>query len=111
MLEPETRLPIGWVDVLDEIYRRLDHSIAAADVRIREAPTFEAQPMVAQRNAEIAQWNDRLQRLSAFIQSSEAGVRVIDDALAAEEKRARQDVDRCTRLQQKLADCTHSAIG
>ncbi len=111
MLEPEAPLPIGWIDVLDEIHRRLDESIAAADGRLREAETFETPSLLAERSAEIAQWNDRLRRLSSFIESSDAGIRAIDDALAAEETRARQDVAVCTRLQQRLADCTGRAIG
>ena len=111
MTEAESPLPAGWVDVLDEIHRRLDQSIAEADARIREMPTFDLQPIVAMRSSEIAQWSDRLKRLSAFMETSEVGVRAVAESLEIEETRVREDIDLCSRLQRRLADCTRGAIG
>ncbi len=110
-MESESLLPAGWADVLDEIHLRLDRIITEADARILDMPAFDAQPMVAERRAEIAQWNDRLERLSEFMASSEAGVQAIDDTLAVEETHARDRVETCGRLQQRLAECTRRAIG
>ena len=104
-------LPIGWSKILDEVQMRLDHAISAADARADHVPHLDTETLRQERHQEIAKWNERLQRLSAFLESAEQVVQSVDEILHKEETQLRQHLTTSGTLRQKLADEAGRAIG
>jgi hypothetical protein len=104
-------LPAGWSNILDEIQMRLDHAVASADARIADAVNHDSLIRIDQRHEEIAAWSSRLQRLRAFLDSADQVVRSVDEVLAQEETRLRQQIATSACVRQKLADEAGRAIG
>jgi uncharacterized protein (DUF3084 family) len=106
-----TPLPVGWSKILDEVHLRLDHAVAAADARIAQMPHFDVLPRWHEKHQEIAKWNERLQRLSTFLESAEQVVHSVDEVLQKEETLLRQHLAATGTLRQRLAEGTGRAIG
>ncbi len=104
-------LPAGWSSILDEMHLRLDHAIAATNERIDQLPHMDHHALAQERRVEIAQWCERLQRLTAYLGATEQVVQSVDEVLANEETRLKQSLLACGTLKQKLAEATACAIG
>jgi uncharacterized protein (DUF3084 family) len=104
-------LPAGWSQIIDEAQRRLDHAIALADARIEQLPHLDADALGHARREEIAKWSERLQRLSAYLDSAEQVVHSVDEILHKEETQLRQHLARSGTVRQRLAEGTGRAIG
>jgi len=94
-------LPPGWSMVLDEVQARLDHAIASASARIDQVPHSNSESLAQERRQEIAQWSDRLRRLSTYLESAEQAVQSVDEMLHKEETHLRQQMAACETLRQK----------
>ena len=105
-----TTLPAGWATILDEVHRRLDHAIALADARIAQAPQPDAETLGHERRQEIAQWNERLARLSAYLESAEQVVQSFDETLMKEETLLRQELAKSATVRQKMGEGTARAL-
>ena len=111
-MSPATRtLPDGWSQLIDEVQKRLDHAIALADARIEQLHHLDAEALGRARREEIAKWNGRLQRLSAYLESAEQVVRSVDEILQREERLLGQHLQASRTLRQRLAEGRGSAIG
>ena len=104
-------LPAGWSKILDEVQMRLDHAITAADARIAQTPHFDTAALKQEKHQEIGKWNDRLQRLTAFLESAEQVVQSVDELLQKEETFLRRHLAVSGTLRQKLAEEAGRAIG
>jgi hypothetical protein len=104
-------LPAGWSSILDEMHLRLDHAIASTNERIDQLPHLQPEAFAQQQSSEIAKWCERLQRLSVYLQSAEESVQAVDEVLAKEETRLRQNLAASGTLRQKLAEVAGRAIG
>ena len=104
-------LPVGWSKILDEVQLRLDHAITSANQRIEANPITETMPTSEDRLREIAQWSDRLRRLSTQLESTEQIVQSVDELLQQEEARMRQTHADCGTLRRRLAEGAGRAIG
>jgi hypothetical protein len=104
-------LPAGWVQILDEMHKRLDHAVALADARITQFPAHFADVAIEERRQEIAQWSDRLRRLSDYLESADTVVQSVEDVLAQEEASLRGQLANSETLRQKLAARAKRAIG
>jgi hypothetical protein len=104
-------LPEGWVQILDEMHRRLDHAVALADARMTELPHVEPSPSIEERRQEIAQWNDRLRRLGSYLESAEHVVQGVDAMLQVEESHLKAQIKASETLRQRLSKETSRAIG
>ena len=104
-------LPAGWSKILDEVQMRLDHAIASADARVESMPPFDLPAVAHEKRTDITQWNDRVERLSRFLESAEQVVHSVDELLQKEETRLRQHLAASSTLRQKLAEETGRAIG
>jgi hypothetical protein len=124
-------LPAGWSQIIDEAQRRLDHAIALADARIEQlkkvsgtfsdeladihgpdsGPEKVPETFFHARREEIAKWSERLQRLSAYLDSAEQVVHSVDEILHKEETQLRQHLARSGTVRQRLAEGTRRAIG
>lgn len=96
-------LPAGWSRILDEVHQRLDHAISLADARLAQLPHVELHSFADQRRQEVAQWSERLDRLSAYLESAEQVVQSVDEVLQNEEAILRQQLATSRTLRQKLA--------
>lgn len=105
MSSSTSTLPPDWSNILDEVHKRLDNAIAQADARIAQAP----QPN--ETHLEITKWSERLQRLSAYLESAEQVVHSVDEALQQEESLLRRQLAASGTLRQKLAAEAGRAIG
>ena len=104
-------LPVGWSKILDEVQMRLDHAITAADARIEPMPHRDTAALTQEKHQEIAKWSDRLQRLSAFLESAEQVVHSVDEILQKEETLLRNHLAASNTLRQKLTAEAGRAIG
>ena len=96
-------LPAGWSAFLDEVQARLDRAIAATNARIEQLPQVNAVSAAQGRRQEIAQWSDRLSRLSAYLESAEQVVQSVDELLHREESNIRQQLTTSQSLRQKAS--------
>ena len=96
-------LPPGWSSILDEMHARLDHAIASANQRIDQMPHAAANSDAHARHQEIAQWNDRLLRLSNYLEAAEQIVHSVDELLQREENHLRQQIAASESLRQKAS--------
>jgi hypothetical protein len=103
-------LPAGWMNVLDEVYMRLDHAIAFTNARMTELPNSETTHFTQARHQEAARWQERLRRLSAFLESAEQVVQSVDETLRNEEARLREHLAKSGTLRQRLAEGAGGAI-
>lgn len=103
-------LPAGWSKILDEVQMRLDHAITAADARVESMPQFDTARLTEEKHQEIAKWSDRLQRLTAFLESAEQVVHSVDEMLQKEETLLRHHLAASGTLRQKLAEEAGRAI-
>ena len=104
-------LPAGWSSILDEMHLRLDQAITRADERVAQMPHFDAEAFGNERRQEVAQWTERLRRLSAYLASAEQVVQSVDEVLQKEETQLRQQLAASGTLRQKLAELAGRAIG
>jgi TolA-binding protein len=104
-------LPVGWSKILDEIHLRLDQAITSANARIESMPSAEPMRASEERLREIAQWSDRLRRLSVQLESAEQIVQSVEELLQHEESRMKHVQSNCATLRQRLAEGTGRAIG
>ena len=111
MSSATSTLPAGWSQILDEMHKRLDHAVTLADARMTEMPHFEASTATDERRQEVAQWNERLRRLSAYLESAEQVVKGVDDMLQVEETHLKAQLKASESLRQRLAKETGRAIG
>lgn len=93
-------LPAGWTTILDEVQSRLDEALTSANARI-DPPHEPVEAHAHLRRQEIDQWNERLRRLSAFVESADQIVQSVDEALAKEEGYWREQLKLCETLRQK----------
>ena len=103
-------LPAGWSKILDEVHMRLDHAITAADARVESMPHFDNASLTEEKHLTIAKWSERLQRLTAFLESAEQVVHSVDELLQKEETHLRQHLAASGTLRQKLAEEASRAI-
>ncbi len=94
-------LPAGWSLILDEVQTRLDHAIASVNARIEQTSAANAPSHADERRQEIAQWSDRLRRLSVYLESAEQIVQSVDELLQKEEATLRQQIETCQSLRRK----------
>ena len=104
-------LPVGWSTILDQVQLRLDHAIASASARVEQMPHDGVHTHAHERHAELARWRERLQRLSAYLESVEQVVQSVDEVLQKEETLLRQHLTASKTLRQRLAEGTGRAIG
>jgi hypothetical protein len=104
-------LPVGWSKILDEVQMRLDHAIASANIRVEQMPHLDAEALGHQQRQEIVKWNERLRRLSAYLESAEQVVQSVDEILQKEETHLRKHLATSGTLRQRLAEGTGRAIG
>ena len=104
-------LPVGWSKILDEVHMRLDHAIASANGRIEQMPHLDAEALGRQQRQEIVKWNERLHRLSAYLESADQVVHSVDEVLQKEEMHLREHLAANATLRQRLAEATGRAIG
>lgn len=104
-------LPTDWSKILDEVQMRLDQAIASANARMAQMPNAEPARFAAGRADEIARWQERLRRLSAYLESAEQIVQSVDEILDTEEKGLRNHLALTASLRQKLAEVPAGAIG
>ena len=104
-------LPPGWMHILNEMHARLDQAIALADARIQQAPQTDSDSFALPHTQEIAKWNERLQRLHAYLESAEQVVQSVDEVLHREEAEIRQSIAHGATLRQRLAEMPARAIG
>lgn len=95
-------LPAGWATVLDELQARLDQAITSANARIDQLSHANPVSHADERRQEIAQWSERLHRLSSHLESTEQIVQSVDEMLAREESHLRQQLAVCETLRQKV---------
>lgn len=95
-------LPAGWSAVLDEVHARLDEAITSANARNANLPCSSAESLVSERHKEITLWNERLRRLSTFLESAEQTVQSLDEILKKQEAELRQQLAACETLRQKV---------
>jgi hypothetical protein len=93
-------LPAGWIAILDEVQARLDQTLASANARM-DPPSDHQESHLHARQKEIDQWNERLRRLSMFLESADQIVQSVDEALAKEESHWRAQIALCETLRQK----------
>lgn len=104
-------LPVGWMNILDEVHMRLDHAIASTNARMAEMPSAETDNFAQARHQDVARWHERLRRLSAYLESAEQVVQSVDEILQAEEARLRGHLAKSGTLRQRLAEGAGGAIG
>jgi hypothetical protein len=102
MTAPASSLPEDWTKILDDVHIRLDQAVAATDSRIAQLPHWDLPACVGAKQQEITRWNDRLKRLSAFLESAEQIVHSVDEVLQREETQLRQQMTVAATLRQKL---------
>jgi hypothetical protein len=93
-------LPAGWTVILDEVQARLDQALTSVNARI-DPPHEHLEARAPLRHQEIDQWNERLRRLSSFLESADQIVQSVDEALAKEETYWRYQLTLCETLRQK----------
>ena len=71
-------LPVGWSDILDEMHLRLDHALESANERLGPLPHFDTKAIVSERHQEIANWCERLHRLTTG--PDPAAIVILDEA-------------------------------
>jgi hypothetical protein len=94
-------LPAGWSKVLDEVQARLDQAVTSANARLEALPPGNPESLADERRHAVAQWNERLHRLSNFLDATEQVVQSVDELLLKEEARLRQQLAACETLRQK----------
>ena len=99
--QPRT-LPAGWAKILDEVHARLERAITSANARIEQLPPVNPVSLAQERRQEIAQWNERLRRLSIYLDSAEQVVQSVDELLHQEESKLRQQIATSEALRQKV---------
>ena len=85
------------------MHARLDHAIAAANERVDLMPHADTNFQTEVRRQEIAQWNERLLRLSNYLEAAEQVVHSVDDLLQREENHLRQQIVASESLRQKAS--------
>jgi hypothetical protein len=93
-------LPPGWTAILSEVQTRLDQALASVNARI-DPPAEPHESNVQARRQEIDQWNERLRRLSTFLESADQIVQSVDEVLQKEENHWREQLALCDTLRQK----------
>ena len=101
MSSKATTLPAGWCAILDEVQARLDQAITSANARIEQMPQANPESHADARRQEIAQWSERLNRLTTYLESAEQVVQSVDELLQKEETHLQDQVAKCETLRQK----------
>lgn len=94
-------LPPDWPRILDEVHARLDQAIASVDARLEHIPRELLASVAQERRREIAQWCERLHRLTTFVESAEQVVQSVEEILHQEESHLRRQLATCETLRQK----------
>ena len=103
-MTPSSRLPPGWSAILDEIARRLEDSVAAADVRMTQMPALETEQLAQRRVEDAARLEACLQGLSGQLASAEELVQDVDTVLRAAEELLQEQITSSGSLRQRLAE-------
>lgn len=102
-MSPTSPLPAGWMKILEDIQMRLDHAIAETSARLDETPVPAPSDSLQTRHDEVARWQDRFGRLSAYLESADQVVQSVDEILQREEDHFRKHLAVSESLRQRLA--------
>ena len=94
-------LPAGWSAILDEVHARLDQAIASTNARLESLPQANPESVTTARRQEVAQWSERLTRVSTYLESAEQIVQSVDELLGREEAEIQQQLALSATLRQK----------